>query len=448
MKSKELLAMSLEPSSNPIALLMYEVSNTSSKLEKEQLLNNQMSPVLQQILKDTYGPQKYNVKAYEVDQIGELTFADYNTFHELLEQLAARELTGNAAKDAINHIMSMYNLETQVILARILDRNLKIGAGNTFAQDAGTVKKFPVRLANSYKDVQHRIDIFDANWLISRKLDGCRCLAFVSVDENMKVEVEFRSRQNKVINTLDNLKSDYEYVFSKYTPGNYVVDGEICIIDENGHEQFHGLMSEITRKNHTIKRPVHITYDFLTEDEFWGNEPSSTFFERIATLQDVIKTSYSLEHLKVLHQEILESKEQLEDLQARVSREGWEGLMVAKNVPYDGKRTNNILKIKKFMDGEYVVKDIIVNEQSRCTDTGTEIVTTTSALVIEHKGNIVKVGSGMSYAQRDEWYKHPERIIGKTIGIRYFEESEDSKTGLKSLRFPTLYIVYEDGRQV
>lgn len=71
-----------------------------------------------------------------------------------------------------------------------------------------------------------------------------------------------------------------------------------------------------------------------------------------------------------------------------------------------------------------------------------------SALYIKHKDNIVKVGSGLSKEQRLRWFDHPEEIIGKTITVQYFEETQDSKTKAYSLRFPVLKYVYENGRNV
>ena len=38
---------------------------------------------------------------------------------------------------------------------------------------------------------------------------------------------------------------------------------------------------------------------------------------------------------------------------------GFEGIMVRKNVGYEGKRSHNLLKVKKFHDAEYTVLDAI-----------------------------------------------------------------------------------------
>lgn len=271
---------------------------------------------------------------------------------------------------------------------------------------------------------------------------NCRCLAFVNVDED-GAQVKFISRQDKEFTTLDNLKPAYEKFFEGMT-GEWIVDGEICLVDENGNESFHGLMSEIRRKNHTIENPVHMVFDILTAEEFWtGN--GRTFGERKNYMTQCFK-SWTGDNIRLLEQHSC-TVSSMNSLMKRVEEEGWEGLMVRRtDVKYEGKRTNNLLKIKKFHDDEYIVKDVIYGDLTYNTPEGSKNYYCVSALVIEHKGNIVKVGSGMTKEQRLDWTSSPNNIIGKTINVRYFQETQDKKTGEYSLRFPTLYHVYENGR--
>ena len=62
---------------------------------------------------------------------------------------------------------------------------------------------------------------------------------------------------------------------------------------------------------------------------------------------------------------------------------------------------------------------------------------------IEHKGHIVKVGSGFNQEQRIKYMN--ESIIGKTITVQYFEETTNDKGGI-SLRFPTVKHIYDNER--
>ena len=126
---------------------------------------------------------------------------------------------------------------------------------------------------------------------------------------------------------------------------------------------------------------------------------------------------------------------------------GHEGVMLRKDSTYEGKRSKNLLKCKKFHDAEYEVLDIEFDEH-RVIREGKEVVIPMLANVwIEHKGYKVAVGSGWNQEQRIRYQANPEQLLGKTITVQYFEETKNQEGGL-SLRFPTVKHVYEKGRTV
>jgi DNA ligase-1 len=70
-----------------------------------------------------------------------------------------------------------------------------------------------------------------------------------------------------------------------------------------------------------------------------------------------------------------------------------------------------------------------------------------SCVMIQHKGYIVRVGSGFSIEQRQEFYQDPNKILGKIIEVQYFEETKNQDGGI-SLRFPTFKILHGAARTV
>ncbi len=444
LKNKPVAITSLDEVDGSVNSIFGYVAGTSSVRAKNDFLIGHMNALIEQILKDTYGGRKYFVKKYEICNSGNLTIdQDYQLFHSLLDQLANRELTGNAAIGAVEGTIGAFRPCDQVWLARILDGNLKIGAGNTFSKNTGTIDKYPCALANVLEKVKN-VDIFDGNWMVSRKLDGCRCHAHVDLETGT---VTMISRQGKEFFTLDKVKPEVLDFLSGMV-GRWVLDGEICIVNENGDEDFQGLMSLVRRKDFTIEKPKYKVFDILTEDEFYGREtivrPYKSFKYRYEFLQRCAEY-YKGNIIDVVEQEWV-TPESLDRWTERRIAGGWEGLMLRKDVPYEGKRTNNLLKLKPMQDGEYTVTSIIEGDLTYNTPSGSETIHGVSALTIEHKGNIVKVGSGMSRAQREEWVRNPSLIIGKTITVQYFEETVSKDTGEYSLRFPVLKFVYEDGR--
>ena len=449
MTSKELKnkAVVVIPNEVSINTVFGHIAGTSSKLAKDEFLKKNMNPTIEQILYDTYGGRKYFVKQFEVLGSGNLTIdKDYANFHDLLNKLANREVTGNKAKELVGSVIELYRPHDQVWLARILDGNLKIGAGQTFSKDSGTVDEYPCALANVLAKTKN-VNVLDGSWFASRKLDGCRCHAHIDIVNNT---VEFFSRQGKKFTTLDNLKRPV-LDFIKGNPklnltGKWVLDGEVCIM-RGDEEDFQGLMSVIRRKDYTIENPKYKVFDLLTEDEFWGRAKSPNFSVRYDMLQ-ALKECFADPHVDVLVQERIKTSDDLNRWQEHRRLNGWEGVMVRKDVPYEGRRTNNLLKIKPFERDEYVVTGIIEGDLTYNTPTGSETVHGVSALTIEHKGNVVKVGSGLTKEQRLSWVANPDLIIGKTVAVQYFQETQDSKTKEYSLRFPTLVYVYENGRDV
>ena len=422
-----------------------QIQNTAGTNAKKEILQKNMSPVIRQIFEDTYGPQKYYIKTFVPNgEYGHLFIdIDYDTFHNTLMKLANREVTGDAAERLLQNTVALFEYESQEILYKIIDRNLKIGISlDNFLDVIGEKgSKFEVALAENLNKAKN-VNPIDGTYFVSRKLDGVRCICYISKTfEDTKIT--FVSRQGKTFTTLSNLVDPILKFIedNDYMIGDWVLDGEICIMDEDGNENFHGLMKEVTRKNHTIENPRYNVFDLLTLTEFDGLATSTNFSDRLRLLRSLNDNN----NVKVLEQERVTSQEVLDRWVATAKENGWEGCMLRKDVPYKRGRSKDLLKIKGMQDAEYEVVGV---ETGKATynEGGHKEFDIASALYIKHKDNIVKVGSGLSKEQRLRWFDHPEEIIGKTITVQYFEETQDSKTGEYSLRFPVLKYVYEDGR--
>ena len=425
--------------------ILTTIQNTPGSNDKKTILKENMSDTLKMIFEDTYGPQKYFIKKFECPRsIGNGTLDDnYDAFHTMLGSLACREVTGDEAYRQLQIVVAMYTSQTQEILCRIIDRNLKVGISlDNFLDVIGEKDtKFEVALAMNLDKVKG-VNPIDGTYFISRKLDGCRCICFVTRTIS-GTYVEFKSRQNKTITTLYNL-IDPVKKFTKFLgPGEYVLDGEVCIMDENGNENFQGLMKEVTRKGHIIENPRYNVFDILTLDEFNGDETSEVFSRRL----DVLNMLDENDNVKVLEQEQVTSQEVMDRWTNKAQEFGWEGCMLRKDAAYKRGRSKDLIKIKKFQDAEYIVEGIIEGTATY-NEGGAKEYPVVAALIITHKGNQVKVGSGLSKEQRIGWLQNPNEVIGKTVTVQYFEETQDSKTGEYSLRFPVLKHVYENRRNV
>jgi DNA ligase-1 len=302
------------------------------------------------------------------------------------------------------------------------------------------VPTFDVALALPYDDKTKKKVKLEDHWYMSRKLDGVRCITIIDENGNIK----FFSRGGNEFLTLDTLKKDIE----KLKLVDTVLDGEVCLMNESGQEDFQGIIKEIGRKNHTIKNPKYLVFDCLTLQEF-NEQTSSTdrkFRDRI-TIAALLFSGIDLKYTSILKQTLIESEEHLQAEITNSTAQGWEGLMLRKDTPYIGKRSDEILKVKKFWDAEYVVEGI-ENSIHRVIEDGREVEEEMLGnIFITHKGNRVRVGSGFSIEQRRHFYKNPDQIMGKTITVQYFEETTDQH-GQHSLRFPVVKAIYEKTRTI
>lgn len=362
----------------------------------------------------------------------------HGNLFDLLDALANRTLTGNNALDACNGFIHEYPEHTELIL-NILDKNLKMrmDAKNINKAIPGLIPEFSVSLCNVYKDRADKVDFENDTWYAARKLDGTRNLVIV----NELGEVSCWSRQGKEFETLGKLKEEIASLGLR----GVVFDGEVCIVDENGDEHFDLIMKEIKRKNHTIEHPMYQVFDMLTLDEFNKKAISPKFQDRYNAICTFFE-EHDLKYMKPVKQTTVMSQEHFNELFSEAKAKGWEGLVIRRNIPYEGKRSNNMLKVKEFSDAEYIVKDAEFGP-FRVIEGGKEIVENVlTNIIIEHKGNEVSVGSGFSLEQRRRYKQDPSKIIGKQVTVQYFEETKN-KDGEYSLRFPVCKTVYEDGKR-
>lgn len=433
--------------------LFKEIETTPKSSVKKKILSENLNQIIKIIFDDTYNTNRqYYIKKLElsnnkINQFGDLTIDDnYNIFHEGLNKLNNREITGNDASIYIADIINKYNNEDQSILLKILKRNLKIGLSyDSFLDVIGERKsKFEVALAENLNKVKN-VNPIDGTYFISRKLDGVRCICYVNkyIDNNgnQNFNIKFISRQNKEFTTLSNLIEPIKKLMEKVNINEWILDGEICMMDDEGNENFSNLMKEITRKTHTIKNPKYNIFDMMLKTEFDGISKSKNFSDRLTFMNNLEQQP----QVRILEQEQVTSQEILDKWINMSKENNWEGCMLRKDVPYKSGRSKDLLKIKDMQDSEYIIKDVITGKMI-FNENGNKEFDVVTALVIEHKGNIVNVGSGLSKEQRLRWFKYPDEIIGKQVTIQYFEETQDSKTKEFSLRFPVLKYVYEENR--
>lgn len=422
--------------------LVIELNKSNSTLEKTAVLSKPEynDDFIKEVLKATHNPYKqYYVTSKNLNKRAYLLApsSNFDNLLDLLDALSSRKITGHDAISTVNAFVKEH-IEYKEILFNIFDRNLKTRTGDKIINKVfpNLIPTFDVALANKFDEKTSKKVNFNDGWFASRKLDGLRCICVV--DENGIVR--FYSRSGKEFLTLDVVKESIE----RQNFRSVVFDGEICIVDEDGNEDFQSILKEYNKKDHTIINPRYKIFDFIKLEDFYSKSSTQILSERITALKNNVKEN---QYISFVPQWPVDSIETLTELLKIADDSGWEGLMIRKDCQYEGKRSNNLLKCKKFHDAEYIVKDIDIGPFRVIVD-GLEVTEDmVRNILIEHKGYPVSVGSGFSIEQRRHFRDNPNDIIGKEVTVQYFEETEDQHGNI-SLRFPVLKAIYKNGRNV
>ncbi len=416
--------MSLE-----IKQFIEQMRNTSSALEKIEIIKGS-SKFIHKVLEYTYNPFKqYHVTSKTCMKNAHLKSNHSLDLFEVLDKLTTREVTGHDAIKLVNGYDSEF-------LLKIIDKDLGVRAGDSIINKAipGLIPTFKVALAKEYEGKCN----WEDGWYASRKLDGVRCLAVVGEDGICKLY----SRMGKELTTLNKVKEAIEATGIV----NTVFDGEICLVDQDGNEDFQGIMKQLRRKDHQIENPAYMIFDMLHKPVFEDKKGGEELGSRLHKLRSFLAgRNINNDILRYTEQYQITDDEHLETWIKLAGENNWEGVMLRKNVAYEGKRTKNLVKVKQFHDAEYEVLDFDCDDHEVVRDGKSETIQMLAQVWIEHKGHRVKVGSGWSQEQRLQYMDGS--IVGKIITVQYFEETTNDKGGI-SLRFPTVKVVHGDKREV
>ena len=420
-----------------------ELRATSSTIDKAEIIEDYTSSneaganFIKKILLYTYHPTwQYNVTSDNLKKKSKLRGRDFEDIFFLLNALKDRQVTGHDAIGAVNTFIDNHP-EHEELIHCIIDKDLKTRAGDKIINKAipNHIPEFSVALADKYEP---KLVDWKDSWFVSRKLDGLRLIAVVDENGNST----FFSRTGKVFDTLDIVSGGIKALGIT----NVVFDGELCLVDDDGNEDFQGIMKEIRKKDHTIPNPSYKMFDMISHDEFYSKkgEKNRPYSIRYNNLREVMKENTCV-CLSVLGQEKIKDDEHFQEWVKKAADYGWEGIMLRADEPYKGKRSKDLLKVKKFFDDEYEVVDTEMGPFRYVKNGAEHEETMLSCVMINHKDYTVRVGSGFTIEQRQEFYKNPKKILGKQITVQYFEETKNQDGGI-SLRFPTFKILHGNAR--
>lgn len=333
----------------------------------------------------------------------------WNEFDSILGQLSRRDLTGNAAIEAVTeHITdAMYN-EDALWACRIVNRDLRAGFSESTLNKVfpGIIEPFEVALCKTYDPEKHE---FPGEWCIEPKLDGLRMAI---------VDGVAYTRNGRTIETVGHIQKELAHLTK-----DYVFDGEVM-----GVGDFDEASGDIRRKSTGENKDIYYNVFDVVPIRDWLTKKTEPLRKRKQLLNKLIHALADYKHIRVVESLLVPknpTSQQIFAVMNQMIARGYEGA-VAKDLDQImvwGKHTGSYLKIKKMDTADGRIKKLL---EGKGKDKGS-----LGAMMVEFDGVITKVGSGFSAEQRKLYWKLGDEILEEMIETQYQNKTPDGK-----LRFP------------
>lgn len=381
----------------------------------------------------------YNISKKSLDKLMSGNNADgqklifFNDIFECCEYLSRLRSMDDATLRQIKTLLDMKypDQEEKELYMQLLSKTVRLGiTGKTInkiipnlipeweVQQAYPVDKYPLKVGTEF-------------WL-TQKLNGARATLY---------EGQLLARSGMPYKGLEHITDALSWL----RVAGFVVDGELTLKDKGSlsdNEAFR-VATGVLNSDSVNKTVICYTiFDMIPVKDFDALKPQVTykyrrdilnqFAERIADTDGAVKV------LPVLYHGTDQSK--IEELLEQIVREDKEGLMINTDAPYRRTRHKGILKVKRFYTMDLPI--------SRCEEGTGRLSGTLGAFVLKYKENEVKVGSGFTDEQREQFWNNRDDMEGLLCEVKYKEISQDKGTGLESLQFPVFVGIRTDKTEV
>ena len=292
-------------------------------------------------------------------------------------------------------------------------------------------KRFEVSLAAKYDDRLEKGKL-DFPYICEAKLDGLRCYI-----KNENGEIKMYSRNHKEYISAPHIKetSFVKEFFKLYPDG--ILDGELY--NHELKEDFNKIVSLVKKtkpKPEDLEESAKLV-QYHCFDSFYPNEPGLTYKERKERLASLIISLpyYFEESVEIVgaHYKLTDevtfvevyNEEEVEEMILNFTSEGYEGIMLKKDVPYFFGRSFEMLKYKKFFDKEFKIVDF---EEGKGNLKGIAA----AVICVDENGQTFKAGVTGTQEYAAELFENRGQYVGKVATIKYqaLTPTKDGKGGV------------------
>ena len=365
----------------------------------------------------------------------------WDEFISLLNQLGHRQLTGNAALDAINEMSERFDSEEwNTFCAPVIRRDLRAGVSEKTINKIckKTEYEIPVFGCQLATNSEGRPEMKGTKRL-EPKLDGVRVLMFVIPSDFGDVSTVCYSRNGKVFDNFGHIEEQVRSNWIKIARGHqnalingFVLDGEVI------GNTFQELMRQARRKTDVqADDSVFNVFDIIPLSDFREGHWNAQLHKRINILEHIRHVVDTMPNVELLPHIMVDldtaaGKDQLERYAKDNVNAGFEGIMIKElEAPYICKRSTDWMKWKPTLT---VDLEVVGVEEGTGRNLG-RLGALVCHGVDDGKEITVNVGSGFSDTDRDDYWTNRNLVIGRTAEV-LCDVITQNQDGTYSLRFP------------
>lgn len=281
-------------------------------------------------------------------------------------------------------------------------------------------KEFPVMLASPMKEI-HRIN-FPA--IAQTKMDGMRANIVIKNGETTVF-----SRNGKPMEFFGH----FEGVIIPNT-GDYVIDGELTVIGEDGQildrKTGNGILHKAvvgTISPEEAKQVRMTAWDLIPHVAWELGVYNKSYLQRLVDLRELINS----EIIRIVDTTNVESIDHAQEVFQKKLEQGEEGIILKNNDhPWENKRSKHIVKMKEVLESDLKIIGMVEGQGKNSGMMG--------AINCENKdGSIrVDVGTGFTDEQRIDIWKRKEELVGTIITVKHNGVITRKDKDVKSLFLP------------
>ena len=348
-----------------------------------------------------------------------------------MHKLASRKVTGNSAKNMLEALANNLSQEDQVVLERIINKNLGAGVSISTINKVwpGKIPVFNVMLCHPLNERSIKEIKFPC--FVQIKYDAARVTVIV---KNGSVRYFTRNGKEYLINNPD-LNKDFIAMAELHSPHKSLIfDGELY---KKGADrvQSNSVATKFVRGTADIEDHFNVSivlWDIITIDEFATGKGKSPYSSRLMGLAGLItKIDKPGNNISIAHTEVLTSLDEIREYNDKVISSGEEGVIIKNyNGTWEAKRSYHSIKMKEELESELRVVNVVEGKG--------KYVGLCGALQCESEDGLVtvSVGTGLNDEFRNTYAPGTSSdIINKIITVRHNGIIKDNK-GNHSLYLP------------